>query len=62
MENESRFSGMTVNERLYDCGLMDDFDYCLKQKDIEGIKSILKKVELNENSILDIIDSLKIKN
>ena len=59
MENENSFSGMTVNERLYVSGLMDDFDYCLKQKDMEGIKSILKKIELNENSILD---SLKIEN
>ena len=61
MKNESRFSGMTVNERLYAGGLMNDFDSYLKQKDIEGMKSILKKVELNENSILEIIDSLKIE-
>lgn len=60
MKNEKIFSGMTVNERLYVSGLMNDFDYCLKRKDVEGLKSILKKVELNENSILDIIDSLKI--
>lgn len=59
---ESKFSGMTVNERLYVADLMDDFDYCLKQKDVEGIKSILKKIELNENSILDIINSLEIDN
>ena len=62
MENENSFSGMTVNQRLYVSGLMDDFDYCLKQKDKEGIKFILKKIELNEHSILDIIASLKIEN
>lgn len=62
MEKESRFSGMTVNERLNLDDLINDFDYCLKQKDIEGIKSIQKKVELNENSILEIIENLKIEN
>lgn len=39
---------------------MNDFDNCLKQKDIEGIKSILKKVELNEESIFEIINSLEL--
>lgn len=57
---ESKFSGMTVNERLYSSGLMDDFDYFLKKKDIEGITSTLKKVELNEESIFDIINSLEL--
>ena len=61
MENENKFFGMTVNERLYVAGLMNDFNYYLKQKDIERIKSILKKVELNEDSILEIIESLKIE-
>ena len=61
MENENSFSGMTVNERIYVSGLMDDFDYCLNQKDKEGIKFLLKKIKLNENSILDIIASLKIE-
>lgn len=51
---------MTLNERLYVGGLIHDFDNCLKQKDIEGIKSILKKVELNEESIFEIINSLEL--
>jgi hypothetical protein len=55
---ESKFTGMTVNERLYVGGLMNDFDNCLKQKDVEGIKYILRKLELNEESIFDVIISL----
>ncbi|WP_244281729.1 hypothetical protein [Flavobacterium xueshanense] len=51
---------MTVNERLYVAGLMNDFEICLKQKDFEGINSVLKKVELNEDSIIEIINSLKL--
>lgn len=50
---------MTVNERLYVAGLTNDFEYCLKQKDLEEIKLILKKVELNEDSIIEVINSLK---
>lgn len=60
MELENRFSGMTVNERLYVSGLMSDFDSCLKKKDIKGIKSILRKVELDEKNILDIVIGLGI--
>ena len=56
-----KFSGMTVNERLYDVGLMNEFESCLKQKDFEKIKSILKKVELNEDSIIEIINSLALR-
>ncbi|WP_199878492.1 hypothetical protein [Flavobacterium sp. RSP49] len=45
---ESKFSGMTVNERLYVGGLINDFDNALEQKNVEGIKAVLKKVALNE--------------
>ena len=55
-----KFSGMKVNESLYVAGLKNEFETCLKQKDFEGIKSILKKVELNEDSIIEIINSLKL--
>ena len=52
---------MTVNERLYVAGLTNEFETCLKQKDFEKIKSILKKVELNEDSIIEIINSLALR-
>jgi hypothetical protein len=58
MESEKRFSGMTVNERLYVSGLMNSFESCIKNKDVEGIKSILRKVELVEKNIQDIVTSL----
>jgi hypothetical protein len=58
---QCNFSGMTVNERLYVAGLTNEFETCLKQKDFEKIKSILKKVELNEDSIIEIINSLALR-
>ena len=37
-------------KRTSECdGFINDFDCYLKQKDIKGKKSILKKVELNKN-------------
>ncbi len=57
-----KFSGMTVNERLYVVGLTNEFESCLKQKDFEKIKSILKKVKLNGDSIIEITNSLAFRN
>ena len=56
-----KFSGMAVNEQLYVTGLTNDFETCLKQKDFKEINSILKKVELNEDSIIEIINSLALR-
>ncbi|RTY86146.1 hypothetical protein [Flavobacterium sp. RSP15] len=56
---ESKFSGMTVNERLYVGGLINDFDNALEQKNVEGIKTVLKKVALNE-AIVEMLISLGI--
>ncbi|RTY85058.1 hypothetical protein EKL97_00140 [Flavobacterium sp. LS1P28] len=56
---ESKFSGMTVNERLYVGGLINDFDNALEQKNVEGIKAVLKKVALNE-AIVEMLISLGI--
>ncbi len=51
---EDKFKGMTVNERLYVSGLIDDFDKAVVRKDIEKVIKILNRVE--------IIDELSIKN
>ena len=52
--NETDLSGMTVNERLYVSGLMDDFDKYLK-KDKERVKKILRDLYVDESSINEII-------
>lgn len=54
------YFGMTVNERLYVSELSNDFDTCVKMKDVEGVKAILKKVELDQYSTIEIINSLKL--
>lgn len=48
---DNKYAGMTVNERLYVSGLMDEFDEAVEKKDTEKVRSILEEVELTEESI-----------
>ena len=57
----SKYVGMTVNERLYVSGLMDAFDRAVYNKDVKQIILILQKVELSEESIHPILESLGLK-
>jgi len=47
-------SGMTVNERLYASGLMQEFDKCRKENKSRA-KQILKWLKVNEASTKEII-------
>lgn len=58
---EQKYSGTTVNERLYASGLIDSFDKALAFKDVKLIIEILKKIELDEESINAIIESLNLE-
>lgn len=40
---DNRYKGMTVNERLYMSGLLEEFDFAVNEKNIEKIIFILKK-------------------
>jgi hypothetical protein len=53
----SLYGGMTVNERLYISGLMEQFDKALVEKDRERLITILKEVELNQENINAILRS-----
>lgn len=54
-----QFKGMTVNERLFVSGQMDDFDRLVKTKNIDGIIALLETVEVtDEAAIRSIIDAL----
>lgn len=55
---ENKYIGMTVNERLYVSGLMDKFDEAVRAKNTEEVRSILKKVELTDDSIKPILEKL----
>ena len=50
---------MTVNERLFLSGRMDEFDALVRAKDVNGLKVLLKDVEItDESSMRAIIESL----
>ena len=55
---ENKYTGMTVNERLYVSGLMGKYDGAVEEKDAEKIRDILKQVELTEESIRPILEKL----
>lgn len=51
-----RYAGMTVNERLHVGGFLGEFDEAVSKKDAEKVRSILEKVELDEESIRPILE------
>jgi len=53
---DNKYAGMTVNERLYVSGLLDDFEKAVGEKDIEEAVRILKEVELTEANINPILE------
>ena len=59
--DERKYAGMTVNERLYASGCIEEFEKSVKVKDVNRVISILKAVELEEESIQPILESLGLK-
>jgi len=49
-----------VNERLYVSGLMDEFDEAVEKKNTDKVRAILEKVELTEDSIKPILETLEL--
>lgn len=54
MENKD-YKGMTVNERLYESGLLNEFDEANKNGNIERMTQILKEVSVDDDSIVEIL-------
>ena len=44
------YNGMTVHERLFLSGRMDEFDKLVRAKDVNGLKALLKDVEITDDS------------
>ncbi len=57
-----KYKGMTVNERLYLSGLMGEFDEFVRTKNVDGLKNILDKVEITDETLKrSIIEGLGLK-
>ena len=57
----TKYDGMTVNERLYVSGLMNEFDAAVEEKNVDAIRIILEKVELTGESIKPILEHLQLQ-
>ena len=57
---DNKYAGMTVNERLYASGLMDEFDEAVKKKDTKKVRDTLEQAELAEDSIKPILEKLEL--
>lgn len=44
------YKGMTVNERLFLSGRMDEFDELVLANDVNGLKAILNEIEITDDS------------
>jgi phosphoglycolate phosphatase-like HAD superfamily hydrolase len=54
------FAGMTLNERLFHAGLLDDFDQARQANDRDRLLAILCRVELTAESAQTTIDQLNL--
>jgi len=52
---DQKYSGMTVNERLYASGLLDNFEQAISEKNTDEAVRILRKVELTDANIEPIL-------
>lgn len=52
---DNKYAGMTVNERLWASGLMDEFERAISEKNTNEAIRILTEVELTEENIKPIL-------
>ena len=58
---DNKYAGMTVNERLFLSGLIDQFEHAIEVRNAIEIRRILELVELTETNIKPILDKYEIK-
>jgi len=58
----SSYKGMTVNERLFEAGLLNNFDLAVQKKNVEQVVQILQQVQVDESDINAIIKKLHVTN
>ena len=54
-DRRESYNAMTVNERLFVAGLMDEFDHSVRVRDVESLTRILREVQLDDEDIAAII-------
>lgn len=46
--------GMTINERLYVNGLINEFEKAVREKDVEKVRFILNKIDIRDNESIEV--------
>ena len=54
----SKYDGMTVNERLFEAKLLEEYDSAVKKRDKKALVKILKKVAFSEEQANVTIDAI----
>ena len=57
LSSDGMYSGMTVNERLFAAGLLDEFDAAIRDSNRSGMIELLGRVELGDEAA-DIVDKI----
>lgn len=57
MTNEKNYSGIAVNERLYEAGLLDEFFKAANKKDRDQMIAILMSIELEKSQAEETADA-----
>jgi hypothetical protein len=55
-----RFAGLTVRERLFEQGTLDEFDDALIRRDAQTVRRLLEQVEVDEPSISHTIINMSV--
>ncbi len=55
---EENYAGMTVNERLYAAGLVDEFDAAVERGDKDEVVRLLQAVHLSARGAQETADAL----
>lgn len=52
---DNKYQGMTVNERLYVSGLMNDYDKYVREKNVEQVALILRQIDIKDEDSINAI-------
>lgn len=52
---DNQYKGMTVSERLYVSGLIEEFDLAVKEQNGEKVMKILNEVEITDEPSMKLI-------
>jgi hypothetical protein len=56
--DERRYAGMTVNERLFVAGLLDQFDDAARRRDRQAMLAYLRRVAMTDNQATETTDTI----